>query len=63
MNNILPLFVNQSTDTLSSFLVTEIERRGNFSVRSLRIVPELHIPNDDRCRSNLTDIKQISVNT
>ena len=53
MSNIFPLFLNQSG----------IERRSHFSVHPIRIVPELHIPNDDRCPSNLRDIKEGSMNT
>ena len=39
------------------FFIIGIERRGNFSGCPSHLFPELHIPSDDRCSSNLTDIQ------
>ena len=39
--------------------ITGIEEGDKFSVRPSCMVPELHIPNDDRCHSNLTNIKSM----
>ena len=48
---------------ISSFFINRIERRGHFPVRPSRILLEVHISIDDRCCSNLTNIKQVPMYT
>ena len=64
ISSILQLFLNQwSKDAVPSFFIIGIKWRGHFCVYLSRIVNEVHIPNADRCRSNLTDIQEVSMNT